>query len=249
MNTEQLINFFNRAIHPLKTTVMLLNGKAVVKAVDDSKDIQEVQLSALAGESLDKIPRVQDFGFSSNPPLGSEGIILSLGGSRENVVAIKVDNRVVRIKNLASGETVIFTDDGTFLHLKKSGQVHLKTATKVLVEAPDAEFTGNVKVLGNLHVVGNVLVNGAVQGDTTINATQVVGAGQYSGPLGGAPMPVTMAVPLQSSSTIESTGDITSGGDVISSATSHSAIKTKFNAHKHQENNVAGPTGVPDQII
>lgn len=249
MKADDLINFFNRAIHPLRVTVMLMTGKAVVKAVKDSEGIQEVQLAALAGESLDKIPRVQDFGFSSNPPVGSEAIILSLGGSRENVVAIKVDNRTVRIKNLASGETVIFTDDGTFLHLKKSGQVHLKTAVKTTVECPDAEFTGNVKINGNLHVVGTSHLEQAVQADQTVNATVMVGAGAYSGPLGGAPQPMVTDVPIQSSSTITTDGDITSGGDVISSETSHSQIKSKFNAHKHSETNSAAGTSVPDQQI
>lgn len=241
MNTDQMINFFNRAIDPLRTTLRLIAGKAVVKGVKDSDGIQVVQLSALAEESLDKIPRIQDFGFSSNPPVGSEAIILSLGGSRENVVAIKVDNRDVRIKNLASGETVIFTDDGTFLHLKKNGQVHLKTATKATVEAPDAEFTGNLKVTGNLHVVGTTHLEQAVQADQTVNATVGVGAGYYTGPMGGAPQPVVMSVPLNSTAKISTTADVEGGG------TSMSAIKTKHNGHKHPETGTT--TGTPDQTL
>lgn len=245
MKANDLINFFQRAIHPLKIRVQLMIGKCIITAVNDSSAIQELQISALAGEAMNKVPRVQEFGFASNPPVGSEAIVVSLGGNRENMVVVATDKRNVRFKNLASGATAIYTDDGTVIHLKKGGLVDVIAATKVLVTCPDVEFSGNVKIQGNLQVVGNALVNGTLQVDKTINATIGVGAGFYSGPLGGAPMPVVMSVPLNSSNTINSTAVIT-GSNVVGGGTDLAAVKSTFNAHTHLENNVSGgPTSTP----
>ena len=243
INGDDLINFFQRAIHPLKVTVQLLTGKAVIMKVDDTQDIQQVQVSALAEETLDKIARVQNFGFSSNPPIGSEAIIVALGGMRENVVVITADNRAVRIKNLASGESAVYTDDGTIIHLKKGGLIDVKAATKVLVTCPEVEITGNTKIGGNLQVVGNVVVNGTVQGDTTINATVMVGAGAFSGPIGTPGAPMVTDVPITSSKAITST-DVITGSNVVGGGTDLATIKTKYNLHKH-----GGSTTIPDQTL
>lgn len=63
--------------------------------------------------------------------------------------------------------------DGTNVQLKKDdgsveftlltdGTVNLKANTKVTVDAPDSEFTGNVKVLGDLEVIGSTALSGTV---------------------------------------------------------------------------------------
>lgn len=236
MNANQLITFFQRALLPLKTRVQLMIGKCIIAAVDDSTLIQELQISALKGEAMGKVPRVQEFGFASNPPKGSEAIVVALGGNRENLVVIATDKRQVRFKNLESGATAIYTDDGTVIHLKKGGLVDVIAATKVLVTCPDVEFTGNVKILGNLHVVQTAQV------DLTLNATVGVGAGYYSGPLGGPAMPVLIPVPVIADQTIVATGDIT-GANVLGGGTDLASVKSVFNAHTHPENdNAPAPT-------
>jgi len=248
MKVQDLVNFFQRAIHPLKIRVQLMIGKCIISAVNDSKDIQELQISALAGEAMERVPRIQEFGFASNPPIGSEAIVVALGGNRENMVVIATDKRSIRFKNLASGATAIYTDDGTIIHLKKSGLVDIIAATKVLVTCPLVEFTGNVKINGNLQVVQNVIVNGMVQVDQTLNATIGVGAGYYSGPLGGPALPVVIPVPVVAALTITATGIVT-GSNVVGGGTNLAAVRTIFNGHVHTENNVAGPTTVPTTTL
>lgn len=243
MKADDLINFFDRATAGIRNTLMILTGKAVIKMVDDSGPLQKCQITGLAGETLSNIPRIQNFGFASNPPVDSEAIILSLGGMRENVVIVTADNRIVRFKDLGSGESAVYTDDGTLIHLKKGGLIDVIAATKVLVTSPDVEFTGNVKINGNLHTVGNVLVNGTVQGDQTGNFTVGVGAGYFSGPMGGAPMPMVTNVPIVSTAAITSSAIIT-GSNVVGGGTDLATVKTKFNLHKH-----GGSTTVPDQTL
>lgn len=237
MRWDQLENILARAMQPMKNRLLLLIGRAIIKAVNDGKPIQEVQISALAGESLDRIQRMQEFGFTSNPPAGTDAIMVSLGGNRENSVIIATDNRQLRIKNLASGETAVYTDDGTFIHLKKAGNIRVKAATKVLVETALAEFTGNVKILGNLEVVGTSLLTGIV---TTMNnilvginaiVTGIVQAAGFTGPSGGP---------------LSTTVDITTSGNVSGGGTDLATVKSTFNAHTHPETGTTtGATSTP----
>lgn len=251
MNQNDLMNFLKRAIQPLKDRVLLMVGRALLTAINDSKDIQQVQLSALAGESMDKVERFQEFGFSSNPPKGSEAIFVSLGGNRENMVIIATEHRTLRFKDLASGEMAIYTDDGTFFHLKKNGQVLLKTATKVTVDAPDTEFTGNVLIKGDTVIDKTLLVKDEATFlkniNVTLNAkvTLLVQAGGYSGPAGSGAVvinvPVTLGAtaPLTTGATMTSTADITTTGNVTGGGTNLASVKATFNSHTH-------PDGTPN---
>ena len=239
MKADQFTSYLARILAPYRDAIRVIAGKAVIKSVDDSKNIQEAQVVALSEEVLSRVPRIQEFGMSSNPPAESEAIILSLGANRENTVIIACENRNVRVTNLASGEMVIYTDDGTFIHLKKAGEVHAKAAAKVFVEAPLAEFSGNVKITGTLEVMGTTHLVGAVQADQTINATVMVGAGAFSGPLGGAPAPMVTDVPIVSTAAITTSDNVTGGG------TDMASIKTKFNTHTHVENGSGGGTTNP----
>lgn len=156
MKWADLENILTRAMQPLKNRVLSMIGRALIKAVDDSQGIQLVQVSALAGENMDKVPRFQEFGFTSNPPEGSEAVLLAVGGTRENVLIVATDKRSVRKLNLASGEAAIYTANGTFVHVKMNGEVHIKGATKVKLETATTEITGNVTVAGNINCAGNV---------------------------------------------------------------------------------------------
>lgn len=226
-------NAMQRIMKPMKDRLFLVVGRAVISAVNDAQNIQETQLKGLSGEALDRVQRFQHFGFSSNPPAGSEAIIVSLGGNRENSVVIATENRNVRFKNLASGETAIYTDDGTYIVLKKAGQVEVKAATKLTVDVPNSEFTGNVDIKGTLNVVQSATLQATLQvaqdvtAQANVNVTGIVSASGYTGPSGG-PMATTV--------------DITSSGNISGGGTDLATIKSVFNSHTHDE---TGTTTTP----
>jgi len=254
MRQDELVNFFNRAVKPLKDRVFMLVGRAVLMAIDDSKKIQEAQISALAGEDLAGVQRFQEFGFTSNPPAGTEAVIVSLGGSRNNCVVIATDNRNVRMKNLASGETAIYTDDGTYIILKKAGEVEIKSAVKLTVDVPESTFKGRVIIEDTLRVMGaaslentllvkenatlekNATVLLALAVGTNATVTGVVAAAGFTGPAGGA---ATLTVD------ITTTGQITAA-NVTGGGTTLSAVKSGFNTHTHVETGgTTNPPGAP----
>lgn len=118
---EQLTTF----VEPLKRRILLMTAKALVKAVNDAGGIQTMQITALAEESRD-VERYQDYGLSTHPPTGSQGIILFLGGDRSHGIAIKVDDPATRKKGLTQGEVALYTDEGDYLWLKRNREALLR---------------------------------------------------------------------------------------------------------------------------
>lgn len=119
MNMDQLTNFFNRAIAPLKRRVMLMVGRSIITAIDDSKDIQQLQLKVLADEVKGQVENFQIFGFRGHPPKTSEGIMVCLGGNREHGVIIATEHRETKslLPTLDEGDTVFYNKNGKFIHI------------------------------------------------------------------------------------------------------------------------------------
>lgn len=258
MKDEALLNFLRRAIQPLRDRIFMLTSRGLIKGVDDAAGLQECQLRVLSNEDLTRIQRLQEFGFTSHPPLESEAVVLALNGSRANSVIIATDNRAVRLKNLASGETAIYTDDGSYIHLKKAGEVEVKAATLLTVDVPDTVFKGNVAVEGTLDVDGATTLKATleVQDIATfkadvlmemnlavlmnINCTGVIAAGGFTGPSGG---------PLAATVDITTTGTIT-GSNVFGGGTDLESIHDTYNTHTHPENGTGGgTTSAPNETL
>jgi phage baseplate assembly protein V len=228
-----MIDLVIKLMDPLKRRVNNMVSRVVLNAITDTGGLQKVKLTALAEEELDNIDRVQEYGFTSNPKAGAEGVALFVGGYRDHGIIIAVDDRRYRLKPLASGEVAIYTDEGDYVWLKRSGQVRVKAGTKVTVEAPDAEFTGNVKVDGNLEVVGNSDTGGDLS---------VTGASELTGD-------VTAVANVLVGGNVVATGTV-AGSNVSGGGTSLSDIKSTFNSHTHPENGTGGgTTSAPNQNL
>lgn len=114
---DQLIKFFSKAISPLKRKVQLMVGRGILLAINDSKDIQLLQGSFLAGETKDQTESFQHYGFTSNPPPGTECIMVSVGGNREHGVIIATENREFRLKDLPTGDSAQYNKNGKYIKL------------------------------------------------------------------------------------------------------------------------------------
>ncbi len=164
MNGQALMSAVEAALRPLRGRIQAIAARATISRVDDSGAGQKVQITVLAGERLSNVLRLQSFGFTGNPPAGCTGLAISIGGSRTHVVLLGGED-ATRKAEQEPGESSQYNQWGDFLWLKTDGTAHLKARLKALVEAPEAEFTGNVTVNGTLHVVG------AITGDSTAAIT------------------------------------------------------------------------------
>ncbi|HEV2675284.1 MAG TPA: phage baseplate assembly protein V, partial [Aliidongia sp.] len=141
---------FHHFVRPLMRRVMLMVARVAIAHVDDSGTMQTVQVRGLGPEPL-KMPRIRHFGFSSNPPAGSQGVAVFLGGLRSNGIMIGEEDPKSRPLNLMPGEVMVYSADGSFLHFKngKLGELvceslKITASVGVRMETPLLAVTGDV---------------------------------------------------------------------------------------------------------
>ncbi|RJX32385.1 MAG: phage baseplate assembly protein V [Oxalobacter sp.] len=140
-----------KLIAPLSRRIRLTAAKAFVALINDATALQGVQVELLEGEVRDAT-RYQNYGLTSRPHDGAEGVFLSLNGSRDQGVVIVVDDRRYRLTSLEPGEVALYDDLGHKVHLTREGiviegaghPVIITDTPKLRVEA-DIEATGQIK--------------------------------------------------------------------------------------------------------
>ncbi|WP_299104726.1 phage baseplate assembly protein [uncultured Bradyrhizobium sp.] len=144
-------------------------GRGRLMLVKDDKDVQRLQVSE-GNTGSDKRESVTDdiamvglFGLSSNAPQKSEVLLLRLGGDRSQTIAVGANHRPSRPTNLAPGDTMLYRAKdgarGAYIWLKdgvlqidaaggdviiqNAATATIKASTKVRIEAPKVETTGD----------------------------------------------------------------------------------------------------------
>ena len=151
---------------PLARRLRLLVTRGVVKLVDDAPGIQTVQVTGLAGEVLDGVERVQQYGVTSHPHPDADCIILDVGANRAHPIVIAADDRRYRL-HLAQGEVAIYDDLGQQVHLARSG---------IVIDAPQG-----LTVNGDVTIAGT-LTNNGVNLTTHTHPGVQPGSGSTGGP-------------------------------------------------------------------
>lgn len=125
-------------------------------ALDLQKRIQRIQLRGLAGEGLEDIELFQQFGFTSAPPAGTELVLLPIGGKTSQCIVVATENGSMRLRLENAGESAQYNRHGDYVWIRDGRIVEIKAQNHVKVDAPTAEFTGDVHVGGNLTCDGNI---------------------------------------------------------------------------------------------
>ncbi len=141
-----------KALDPVKHRISLMLGRAVLSLISDAEARQYVQFEALKGEVKDRVERVQQYGFTSVPHPGAQVVFVAMGGNRDHLLAISVDDPRHRLFGLEIGEAAMFTDEGDKIVLKRGRTIEIttknlvvKASEKVLFETPVLECTGEIK--------------------------------------------------------------------------------------------------------
>jgi phage gp45-like len=92
--------------------------RAAVTKVDDTGPQQLCELTALAGEKLKQIVRIQPHGFSSNPPDKSKGVLLCLGSRSDRAMILGLEDPKTRQRNLPTGTSILYDDKGNIIFMK-----------------------------------------------------------------------------------------------------------------------------------
>ena len=91
--------------------------RARIIKVDDSKSQQRVDISGLKDEKPKKIWRPQPFGFSSNPPKDSDGVMIQMGSRSDRTLYMEGGHEKHRPKRTPVGGSVLFNDKGDIIRM------------------------------------------------------------------------------------------------------------------------------------
>ena len=155
---------------PLQRKIRLMLTRGVVKLIDPSTLLQELQVVAVGDEVLDRIEHWEQYGYTSHPKPGSEALLAAIGGDRDHLVVVSVADRRFRLKGLAEGEVALYSDEGDVIHFKRGKELLVQTgkltanasvsatittplmtvvaSTKVVMTTPLVEASGDLAVAG-----------------------------------------------------------------------------------------------------
>jgi phage baseplate assembly protein V len=165
-----------RGIH---RRVMNMVARGVVEQSDDEPGMQQLQVSLLRDEGKVKVERMQNYGFSSNPPVDTETLVVFIGGGRDHGVIVGTDDRASRFTGLEPGEVAVYSNEGDSIVFKRDNTIELhsdknlviktgenfsletkdgalKFENAIAVEAPDINFKGNLHVDGDIDATGSI---------------------------------------------------------------------------------------------
>ena len=138
------------ALDRLAARVRTSAARAIVALINDAPGVQVAQVTTLA-DTVRDAERLQNYGLTSVPLPGAEGVALALGGSTDHTVVICVDDRRYRLKGLTAGEVALYDDLGHRVHLTRTGIVingggHPVTITNT----PKMRIEGAVEATGGI---------------------------------------------------------------------------------------------------
>lgn len=131
---------FDKMAGQLRSKLRQVVSRCVVNLINDAMKMQECQVTILADEPLDGVERFQDYGITSHPRPGAEGLALSVGANRSHAVVIRIDDRRYRLQNLQPGEVALYDDQGQKIVLHRD---------RIEVEAPKVVVLSDNVFLGD----------------------------------------------------------------------------------------------------
>jgi hypothetical protein len=106
-----------RILRPLQNKIALALGRGILKLVNNAENTQRIQMTAMAGETLNSMERFQEYGFESYPLVDAEVFAAFIAGNREKGVVLCIHDRRYRPKDLNIGDSAAYTyRDKTITH-------------------------------------------------------------------------------------------------------------------------------------
>lgn len=136
-----MIRTIKRLLAPLDRRMRAMISRGVITRLDDSKKLQSLQVSGIGDEVLDRVERVGEYGFASQPSLGSEVIVISPLGIRSLAVVVAVEDRTKRPTDLQEGDCALYTHDGVLVRCTTGPMVELGISPSEYVALADQTKT------------------------------------------------------------------------------------------------------------
>lgn len=104
---------------------------------DDGDRRQAVRAEGRAREMFGgqkrKIPRNQEYGFSTHAPKGSVGTVIVIGGHPDQAMVANLEHPDHRPTDLEEGEVKIYSKFGQVIHLKANGDIAISAPGDITI--------------------------------------------------------------------------------------------------------------------
>lgn len=124
------------ALRPLQQRILFTIGQGVVESVDNDTGIQTAKVQLMQGEVRDGITRIQNHGFASIPPSGSEAVLGFVNGNREHGFVLAAEKRGER-PDLEPGDSLVYSSSSDFIAARAGGKFEIKNAAGELITELD----------------------------------------------------------------------------------------------------------------
>ena len=180
MIDARIAKFFRALRLPYRARLSALNGDPA---------LQMAQGKGLAGEAVQAVEVLQQFGFSSGIPADSQLIVLPLAGRSSASVVIATEHGAYRLK-VGPGEARMYSQEGAYIHIKQGrvievvcddflldvkNQAIIKAGAGVVLDTPQTTVTGNMTATGEkgdtVEMTANVKVKGDITQDGNMTST------------------------------------------------------------------------------
>lgn len=152
-----------------------------VARVKAAGGVQKIQVEGLDGETVQDLEHAENFGFTSNPPAGSDCVVVPLGGKTSHGIIVTTTNGAYRITGLSDGETAVYNADGAKMVLKKGcvieidcDKLNIKAPSGVNITSEKVECSAVLTAQGQINGNGGMVVQGG-SGTTFTGNVDMVG--------------------------------------------------------------------------
>jgi phage baseplate assembly protein V len=139
-------------LNRLGRRILLLMARGAIALVDDTKGVQTLQVRLNALELIPDVPRYAEYGFTSNPPAGTQALVAFKNGDRNDGFVIATSNAKYRMTALATGEVAIHDSRGQSVYLTEAGivvngggnPITFTNAPEVIADTPLLKCKGDI---------------------------------------------------------------------------------------------------------
>lgn len=150
------------AMERIYRRIQMMFGAGRVTYVNDSGTVQEMQVTMTGLETPDNRVRLAEFGFTSNPPIGSDVLALHVSGDRSDGAVFATNHQPSRPKGLLAGESMLYSEDGKYVYMMASGGIVVEAKGQNVVVNNAADVVWNCSGDFTLNIGGkfNVVAPG-----------------------------------------------------------------------------------------
>lgn len=173
---RETLRQIDHLLRPLRLRTANLAGRAVLQLVDDTGNLQLVQIGVLDGETVDGAEHFQPDGLAGVSLPGAEAVVLFPNGDRSHPLVVVTSDRRYRPTGGQPGDRTLYNvvngATGCRVTLLSTGDIEIQPAPGGKVFVRDAGGTAHPVITkadfdGHTHPAGTLAApNGAVTGAT-----------------------------------------------------------------------------------